>query len=152
MSGLLNVGDAAPDFDSIDQNGNPVKLSSFRGAPVVIYFYPRDDTPGCTKEACSFRDNFSEYDKLGVKVLGISVDSQNSHKKFEQKYSLNFTLVADSSKEIAEKYGTLSGRSAKRVTYLIDPNGRVAHVYPSVSPTEHAVEVMSKLRKLNLVE
>lgn len=152
MVELLTVGEMAPDFDSVDQNGNSVKLSSFRGKPVVLYFYPRDDTPGCTAEACNFRDNYSEYEKKGIKVLGVSVDSQNSHKKFEQKYELNFTLVADKSKQIAEHYGTLSGNSAKRVTYLIGPDGRVAHVYPKVSPREHAVEVLAKLKELDVIK
>lgn len=152
MAELLSIGDIAPDFESVDQNGSTVKLSSFRGKPVVVYFYPKDDTPGCTAEACNFRDNFGDYEKAGVKVLGISVDSQNSHKKFEQKYGLNFTLVADDSKKIASDYGTLSERNAKRVTYIVDPEGKVAHVYPKVSPREHAVEVMSKLKELGLVK
>ncbi len=151
MADLLNVGDMAPDFESVDQNGSSVKLSSFKGKPVVLYFYPKDDTPGCTAEACNFRDNYSEYENKGVKVLGVSVDTENSHKKFEQKYGLNFTLVADHSKTIAEQYGTLSGNTAKRVTYLIGPDGKIVHVYPKVSPKQHAVEVISRLRELNLI-
>lgn len=151
MTELLKVGQSAPDFTSVDQNGLEVKLSGFLGSPVVVYFYPRDNTPGCTTEACNFRDNYAEYEKAGVKVLGISVDSQKSHKNFSDKYQLNFTLVADNSKEIAEKYGVLGARSASRVTYLIDSEGKVAHVYPKVSPREHAVEVLSKLRELGLI-
>lgn len=149
MAELLNVGESAPDFASVDQDGNDVKLSDFRGKPVVLYFYPRDDTPGCTAEACNFRDNYEEYEKAGVKVLGVSVDTQKSHKKFVDKYGLNFTLVADNSKEIAQKYGVLGTNSAKRVTYLIDREGKIMHVYPKVSPKEHAVEVMGKLKELN---
>jgi peroxiredoxin Q/BCP len=149
---LLKVGDTAPDFSSVDQNGKPVKLSDFKGKPVVVYFYPKDDTPGCTKEACNFRDNYKDYEKVGVKVLGISVDDPHSHKKFEEKYKLNFTLVADHEKKISENYGVLGDRSAKRVTYLIGKDGKVVHVYPKVSPDEHAVEVMKKLKELKMVQ
>ena len=149
---LLNVGDTAPDFSSVDQNGKPVRLSDFKGKPVVVYFYPKDDTPGCTKEACNFRDNYSEYEKAGVKVLGISVDDPNSHKKFEEKYSLNFTLVADHERKISENFGVLGDRNAKRVTYIIGKDGKIAHVYPKVSPDEHAVEVMKKLKELKMVQ
>ncbi len=149
---LLNVGDNAPDFSSVDQNGKPVRLSDFKGKPVVVYFYPKDDTPGCTKEACNFRDNYKEYEKAGVKVLGVSVDDPHSHKKFEEKYKLNFTLVADHEKKISENYGVLGDRNAKRVTYLIGKDGKVAHVYPKVSPDEHATEVMKKLKELKMVQ
>ncbi len=149
---LLNVGDNAPDFSSVDQNGKPVRLSDFKGKPVVVYFYPKDDTPGCTKEACNFRDNYQEYEKAGVKVLGVSVDDPHSHKKFEEKYKLNFTLVADHEKKISENYGVLGDRNAKRVTYIIGKDGKVAHVYPKVSPDEHATEVMKKLKELKMVQ
>jgi Peroxiredoxin len=149
---LLNVGDNAPDFSSVDQNGKPVRLSDFKGKPVVVYFYPKDDTPGCTKEACNFRDNYKEYEKAGVKVLGVSVDDPHSHKKFEEKYKLNFTLVADHEKKISENYGVLGDRNAKRVTYIIGKDGKVAHVYPKVSPDEHATEVMKKLKELKMVQ
>ncbi len=150
MAELLKVGDAAPDFSSVDQDGSPVKLSNFKGSPVVLYFYPRDNTPGCTTEACNFRDNNDLYLEAGVKVLGVSTDSQKSHKNFVDKYQLNFTLVADDKMEIAESYGVLGGKSASRVTYLIDRDGKIAHVYPKVSPKEHAVEVMKKLGELGL--
>lgn len=151
MAELLKVGEQAPDFSSVDQDGNDVKLSDFTGKPVVLYFYPKDDTPGCTTEACNFRDNNEEYVKAGVKVLGVSVDSQKSHKKFVDKYQLNFTLVADDKKEIAQHYGVLGGNTASRVTYLIDKEGKIAHVYPKVSPKEHAVAVMNKLAELDLI-
>lgn len=150
MADLLNIGDVAPDFSSVDQDGKPVNLGDFRGKPVVLYFYPKDNTPGCTTEACNFRDNNELYEKAGVKVLGVSVDSQKSHKSFVDKYNLNFTLVADDGKNIAESYGVLGGKTASRVTYLIDREGRIAFVYPKVSPKEHAVEVMSKLNELGL--
>ncbi len=149
---LLNVGDKAPNFESVDQNGRKVSLDSLKGKPVVLYFYPKDDTPGCTVEACNFRDNYSEYSKHGVTVLGVSVDSSTSHKKFADKFNLNFTLVADDAKKISRDYGTLGERSASRVTYIIDGNGKIAYVYPKVSPKEHAMEVLHKMRELNLVK
>ncbi len=150
MADLLKVGDAAPEFSSVDQDGKPLKLGDFKGKPVVLYFYPKDDTPGCTAEACNFRDNNELYENAGVKVLGVSVDGQKSHKKFVDKYNLNFTLVADDKKSIAQSYGVLGGNTASRVTYLINREGKIAHVYPKVSPKEHAVEVMSKLNELGL--
>lgn len=151
MAELLKVGDMAPDFESVDQDGKPIKLSQFRGKPVVVYFYPADDTPGCTTEACNFRDHMDHYEQAGVKVLGISVNTLKSHKKFAEKYNLNFPLVVDDSKEIARKYGVLGTRSASRVTYLVGPDGKIAHVYPKVTPKEHAVEVMQKLKELKFV-
>ncbi len=151
MAELLKVGEEAPDFESVDQDGKPVKLSQFRGKPVVVYFYPADDTPGCTTEACNFRDHMEHYEKAGVKVLGISVNTQNSHKKFAEKYNLNFTLVVDNSKKIASDYGVLGTRSASRVTYIIGPDGMIKYVYPKVTPKDHAVDVMGKLRELKLV-
>ncbi len=146
----LEKGTKAPDFESVDQSGRKVKLSDYDGKVRVVYFYPRDNTPGCTKEACNFRDNYDEYEKKGIKVFGISVDSEKSHKNFADKYELNFTLVADNSKEISEKYGVLGVSSAKRVTYIIGKDGTIAHVYPKVSPKEHATEVLQKIEELGL--
>lgn len=151
MTELLKVGTDAPDFEALDQNGSKVSLSSFKGKPVVVYFYPRDNTPGCTAEACNFRDYNSEFEKKGIKVLGVSVDSVNSHKKFESKYDLNFTLVSDSGKNISQSFGTFGGSSASRVTYIIDKEGKIAFVYPRVTPKEHGKEVLAKLQELNLV-
>lgn len=150
MAELLKVGSTAPDFEAFDQNGSTVKLSSFRGSPVVLYFYPRDNTPGCTVEACNFRDNNTEFEKKGVKVLGVSVDSVNSHKKFQDKFDLNFTLVSDSGKSISQSYGTFGGSSASRITYIIDKDGKIAFVYPRVTPKEHGREVLAKLQELSL--
>jgi peroxiredoxin Q/BCP len=147
----LTVGMEAPDFASVDQMGREIMLSQFRGQPVVVYFYPKDDTPGCTVEACNFRDNNEEFEKKGVKVLGVSVDTPQSHKKFQDKFGLNFTLVADHSKDISEKYNVLNGSTARRVTYIISRDGKVAHIYPKVTPKDHAIEVMSKLKELKLV-
>lgn len=152
MTDLLSVGGKAPDFYSHDQDGNEVRLSHYRGKPVVLYFYPKDDTPGCTKEACNFRDNNSLYEENGVKVLGVSIDDAASHKRFQEKYNLNFTLLADDSKEISRKYGALAEGYDKRVTYIIDGEGKVAYVYPKVDPEQHSVQVMNKLKELKLVK
>jgi len=152
MTQLLNVGDTAPDFEAINDEGKSVSLKEFRGKPVVLYFYPKDDTPGCTAEACSFRDNFEEFQKKDVVVLGVSIDSTKSHKNFKDKYNLNFPLISDKSREIVEKYGaTGDSKSAKRVTFIIDRNGKIAYVYSKVTPKDHSVEVMKKLQELKLV-
>ncbi|MCL4314903.1 MAG: peroxiredoxin [Candidatus Thermoplasmatota archaeon] len=151
MEELLKAGMEAPDFESVDQDGKRVKLSEYRGKPVVLYFYPKDDTPGCTAEACNFRDNLNMFKDNGITVLGVSVDSTTSHKKFQQKYNLNFTLVSDKQKEIVSKYGVMGMHgTAKRVTYIIDRNGKIAHVYDHVSPNQHGVEVFEKMKELKL--
>lgn len=152
MSELLSVGTKAPDFTTKDQEGREVSLKHFKGMPVVLYFYPKDDTPGCTKEACNFRDSNSLYESKGVKVLGVSIDDVSSHKKFQEKYGLNFTLLADDSKDISKKYGALGQGYDNRVTYLIDGDGNIVHVYPKVNPDQHSSEVMDKLKELGLVE
>lgn len=146
----LEKGTMAPDFESVDQMGQKVKLSDFGGKVRVVYFYPRDNTPGCTTEACNFRDNYDEYEKRGIKVFGISVDSEKAHKNFSDKYDLPFTLVVDNSKDISSDYGVMGTSSAKRVTYIIDKEGKIAHVYPKVSPKEHATEVLKKIEELKL--
>jgi peroxiredoxin Q/BCP len=150
MVELLKAGTPAPDFEAQDHDGNKVKLSSFKGKPVVLYFYPKDDTPGCTAEACNFRDNTELFEKKGIKVIGVSTDTVSSHKKFHNKYGLTFTLVSDSEKKISESYGTLNGSTDKRVTYIIDRSGKIAYVYEKVSPKEHGTEILSKLQELKL--
>ena len=147
----LNVGDIAPDFEAVDQDGNKVRLSDFKDDVVVLYFYPKDNTPGCTMEAKNFRDNIDIFKDKGIKVLGVSVDSSESHKKFQDKFNLNFTLVSDRQKDIVKKYGVLGLATAKRVTYIIK-NGKIVFVYPKVSPREHAKEVYDKIIELKLVE
>ncbi len=148
---LLNVGDDAPDFEAVDQDGKKVKLSDYKDDVVVLYFYPKDNTPGCTMEAKNFRDNIDLFKEKNIKVLGVSVDSEESHKKFENKLSLNFTLVSDKPKEITRKYGVLGLAVAKRVTYIID-KGKIVYVYPKVSPKEHAKEVYDKIVELKLLK
>ncbi len=146
---LLNIGDNAPDFEAVDQNGKRVKLSDYRDGVVVLYFYPKDNTPGCTIEAKNFRDNIDLFREKNIQVLGVSVDSEESHKKFETKFDLNFTLVSDKPKDITKKYGVLGLATAKRVTYIIN-NGKIVYVYPKVSPKEHAKEVYDKILELKL--
>jgi peroxiredoxin Q/BCP len=153
---LLSVGDKAPNFRSTDQDGKPVSLADFRGRRVVLYFYPKDDTPGCTKEACSFRDVWAQFRKRKVDVLGVSVDDEKSHKKFAEKFSLPFTLVADPDKAIVRDYGVWGQKSmygrkymgTHRVTYLIDEKGKIAAVWPKVKPEGHAEEILEKVETL----
>ena len=149
----LEAGDKAPDFKTVDQEGRTVSLSDFRGRKVVLYFYPKDDTPGCTKEACAFRDDFSEFRKRNVEVLGVSTDTEKSHKKFAEKFNLPFRLLVDEDKKIVKDYGvwdkkSLYGRlffGTQRVTYLIDEKGKVAAVWPKVKPAEHSKEILETL-------
>ena len=147
---MLKEGTIAPNFTAKDANGATVRLKDLRGQKVVLYFYPKDDTPGCTKEACSFRDAFSDFKKRGIEVLGVSVDSEASHKKFTAKYKLPFTLLADPDHSISDAYGVYGekkfmGRTylgVKRITFLIDEKGKIKKVFEKVKPEEHAREVL----------
>ena len=147
---MLKEGDAAPDFEARDAEGNPVKLSDLRGRKVVLYFYPKDDTPGCTKEACGFRDSFAEFRGRGIEVLGVSTDDEKSHRKFAEKYGLPFTLLADTEHRVADLYGVYGekqfmGRKymgVARKTFLIDEEGRLRKVFDRVKVDEHADEVL----------
>jgi len=147
---MLKEGSAAPAFKTTDADGNRVKLADFRGQRVVLYFYPKDDTPGCTKEACYFRDAFADFKKRGIKVLGVSLDNETSHQKFAKKYKLPFTLLADTDRSIAEAYGTYGqkkfmGRTymgVHRMTFLIDEKDKIKKIFEKVSPEEHASEVL----------
>src|SRR6185295_2107913 len=147
---MLKEGSTAPAFKTTDANGEAVNLKDFRGQKVVLYFYPKDDTPGCTKEACSFRDAFATFKKRGIEILGVSTDGEASHKKFTAKYKLPFTLVSDPDHAIADSYGVYGekkfmGRTymgVKRMTFLIDQKGRVKKVFEKVKPEEHAQEVL----------
>ncbi len=151
MADLLNVGSTIPEFETVDQNGNKISSEKLLGKVSVVYFYPKDDTPGCTTEACEFRDSMDEYRKNGIEVFGISVDSEASHKKFVNKYSLNFTLLADKEKRISEMFGVLGERSARRVTFIVDREGKIQYVFPKVSPKGHSSEVIQKIRELKLI-
>ena len=156
---IPKVGENAPDFTLKDQHGNEHALSDERGKWVLVYFYPKDDTPGCTKEACALRDNFPKFGKLNVAVLGISVDPVERHKKFSEKYKLPFTLLADEGKEVVAQYGVwgikkFMGREymgTRRMSFLIDPEGKVVKVYEKVNPVAHAEEVLADLDALHAV-
>ena len=149
----LKEGDAAPDFSAATSGGGKASLSDFKGKNVILYFYPKDDTPGCTKEACGFRDSFSEFQKRGAVVLGVSTDSAKSHDKFVEKFKLPFPLLADEDKKIVNAYGVWGEKSflgrifngTKRVTFLIGGDGRIRKIWPKVKPEEHAQEILAAL-------
>jgi len=146
----VKPGDVAPEFEGLTPDGR-LGLKDFVGKKnVVLYFYPKDDTPGCTKEACSFRDNLQSVRKMGAEIIGVSLDSLESHKKFATKYSLPFPLISDKEKRIANAYGVLkeAGASANRVTFIIDKAGKVAKVFPKVDVTKHTEEVIAALKTL----
>jgi len=147
---MVKEGTTAPAFKTKADNGEDVSLKDFKGQKVVLYFYPKDDTPGCTKEACSFRDAYSKFKKQGIKLLGVSPDSEASHQKFITKYKLPFTLLADRDHAIAEAYGVwgekkFMGRTymgVLRTTFLIDEKGKIKKVFEKVKPEDHAAEVL----------
>lgn len=148
----LAVGSVAPDFRLPDQTGKPHSLADYQGRWVVLYFYPKDDTPGCTKEACAFRDDIRQLKQMGVVLLGISLDSVDSHRDFAQKYSLPFPLLADSGGEVAGAYGALWSlgpiRFARRHSFIVDPQGHIARIYRSVQPAGHSSQVIQDLTGL----
>jgi peroxiredoxin Q/BCP len=150
---MLSVGAAAPDLLGRDAAGQPVRLSERRGKPSIVYFYPKDDTPGCTKEACAFRDAFARFSARGVTIFGVSRDSEASHAEFRKKHELPFPLVADESGAVQAAYGVPSrlGKAA-RVSFLVDGHGRVARVWPDVDPGVHADEVLAAAEELLRVE
>jgi len=151
MGNKVKVGDSAPDFEGPTSDGARLGLKDFIGKKnVVLYFYPKDDTPGCTKEACSFRDNMDSVRKMSAEIIGVSLDSVESHKKFASKYKLPFPLISDKEKRIAEAYGVLkdTGTSASRVTFIIDKAGRVAKIFPKVDVTKHTEEVVEALKAI----
>jgi len=152
----LAAGNKAPEFTLMNESGQEFRLSDYIGKTVLLYFYPKDDTPGCTKEACNFRDDYSEYDKAGVTILGISPDTSKSHAKFKAKYELPFTLLADPDHQIASAYGVWGrkkymGREYDgilRTTFLIGPDYQIIKVFENVKPAEHSAEVLAELKKL----
>jgi peroxiredoxin Q/BCP len=143
---LLPVGSPAPDFTAVTYDGKKAALAALTGKYVVLYFYPKDDTPGCTKEACDFRDSWGELQKSGVAVFGVSTQGNDSHKAFTEKYHLPFPLVPDENGALAAKYGVpVVGGKARRLTYLIGKDGKIAHVWPEVTPVGHAAQVMAAI-------
>ena len=151
MANKLKEGDKAPDFTVNDGEGKTVRLKDLKGKKFVLYFYPKDDTPGCTKEACSFRDSWSKFKRRGIEVFGVSLDSEKSHQKFTEKYSLPFRLLADTDRKLSESYGTYGqkkfmGREYMgnhRMTFLIDEKGRIKKIFEKVKPEDHAEEVLA---------
>jgi peroxiredoxin Q/BCP len=153
---VLTAGDQAPDFTLPDQSGEPVTLSDLRGQTVVLYFYPRADTPGCTTQACGVRDHTADYDEIDARVIGISPDPVTAVRKFADKYGLGFTLLADEDHAVADAYGTWGEKSmygktymgVQRATFIIDADGRIAKVFPKVSPKTHDDAVLEALGAL----
>jgi len=149
----LKVRQKAPDFTVTNDAGQKVKLSDFKGKKIILYFYPKDDTPGCTSEACAFRDGIEEIESRGAVVLGVSTDSVESHKKFKNKFDLNFPLLADTDKKIVEAYGTWKEKSMygkkymgiERTTFIIDEQGKISHIFPKVKVDEHYDQVLDAL-------
>lgn len=156
MANDLKVGDKAPAFSLKDTNGKTVKLSDFEGKKLVLYFYPRDMTPGCTKEACGFRDDHSQLKRRGVEVVGVSGDTESSHQKFTEAYSLPFTLLSDPDKSMMQKYGaygekTMYGKKVTgviRSTFVIDEKGKIAHIFRKVKTDTHSRDVLSVIDSL----
>ncbi len=150
----ISAGNLAPDFTLSDETGAARKLSDYRGKPVVLYFYPKDDTPGCTTEACNFRDDYSQYTRAGVTILGVSPDSVKSHVKFKEKFHLPFTLLSDEGHKVCDLYGVwgrkkMMGREYDgvfRTTFLIDAQGKLVKVFKDVKPAEHSKEVLEALK------
>jgi peroxiredoxin Q/BCP len=153
---MLEINEQAPDFNLLDEDENPHSLVDYKGEWLIIYFYPKDDTPGCTKEACTIAEIYDEFSALGVSVIGVSKDSPKSHKKFKEKYSLPFILLSDESTEMLQAYGVQIEKSmfgkkylgTARITYLVNPEGKIVKVYPKVSPANHALELLKDLKEL----
>ncbi|QIN81315.1 redoxin domain-containing protein [Rubrobacter tropicus] len=145
MANLPQQGQPLPPMDLVAEDGSSVGPDDLTGQRTVLYFYPKDDTPGCTKEACAFRDRMADYGEAGIKVYGVSLDSPESHREFREKYSLNFPLLTDEDGRAAEALGIMNEDKgyASRVTFLLSPDGNVAKVYPEVSPETHADEILS---------
>lgn len=147
-SGKATVGERAPDFTMVDQDGKSHSLSDYKGQKVVVYFYPKDDTPGCTTEACSIRDDYSTFEKNGIKVFGVSYDDMVSHKKFAEKYDLPFALLSDSDKSVSRAYGTSGLFVPSRKTFLIDDTGVLRKIYDKVTVTGHGPEIVADFKAM----
>ncbi|WP_299988533.1 thioredoxin-dependent thiol peroxidase [uncultured Pontibacter sp.] len=148
----LKIGDKAPEFEAQDQSGNTVKLSDYRGKKVVLYFYPKDNTPGCTAQSCNLRDNYSALQAQGYEVIGVSIDGEKSHQNFISKYELPFTLLADTDKKIVEQYGVWQEKSmygrkymgTMRYTFVIDEEGTIEDIITKVKTSDHAAQILKK--------
>jgi peroxiredoxin Q/BCP len=152
----IQAGIPAPEFELLDETGQARRLVDYRGQPLVLYFYPKDDTPGCTTEACNFRDDYSAYQQAGVIILGVSPDSPKSHAKFKAKFGLPFSLLADEEHRMADQYGVWGPKKymgkeydgVYRTTFLIDAQGQIAKVFENVKPAEHSAEILEALKSL----
>jgi thioredoxin-dependent peroxiredoxin len=150
MATMPQQGQQLPDVEFVTEGGEKLSAGDLEGEKTILYFYPKDDTPGCTKEACAFRDSMPDYERAAIRVYGVSLDSPESHRRFREKYNLNFPLLTDEGGRAADALGVLreSGKSANRVTFLLDSNGRIARVYPEVSPETHADEILEDAASL----
>jgi peroxiredoxin Q/BCP len=150
---LLKIGESAPDLEAVDQHGNRISLTSFRGSKVILYFYPKDNTPGCTAEACNLRDNYQILINKGFKIIGVSADDSTSHKNFSEKYVLPFALIPDKAKKIISDYGVwgkkkLYGKEydgINRMTFIIDENGMIAHIFTKVDTKNHTIQILKEM-------
>lgn len=145
---MLEIGTKAPEFSLVDDNGITRSLSEFAGTYTLVYFYPKDDTPGCTKEACTIRDFYKDYETLGVTVLGVSHDTPETHAEFKAKYELPFILLSDPKKEVITAYGAKGGFMTRRCSYLINPDGAIVKTYPTVDPAGHAMQILQDVRDI----
>jgi peroxiredoxin Q/BCP len=150
MATMPQQGQQLPDVEFVTESGERFSAGDLEGEKTVLYFYPKDDTPGCTKEACAFRDRMADYERADIQVYGVSLDSPESHRRFREKYNLNFPLLTDEGGRAADALGVLreGGETANRVTFLLDPGGRIARVYPEVSPETHADEILEDAASL----
>ena len=149
MPDLPQQGESLPDLELTSESGEHIGTGGLTGQKTVLYFYPKDDTPGCTKEACAFRDRMDDYAEAGIQVYGVSLDSPESHREFREKYGLNFPLLTDEGGRASEALGVLGDRgTARRVTFLLDPEARISKVYPEVSPETHADEILEDAASL----
>jgi thioredoxin-dependent peroxiredoxin len=150
MAAMAQQGQQLPDVEFVTEGGERLSTGDLEGEKTVLYFYPKDDTPGCTKEACAFRDRMDDYERADIRVYGVSLDSPESHRRFREKYDLNFPLLTDEGGRAADALGVLreSRKSVNRVTFLLDPGGRIARVYPEVSPETHADEILEDAASL----
>ena len=150
MADLPQQGESLPDLQLVTESGEHIGTEALKGRKTVLFFYPKDDTPGCTKEACAFRDRMNDYANVGIQVYGVSLDSPESHREFREKYNLNFPLLTDEGGRASEVLGVLreNRKSTNRVTFLLDPEARISKVYPEVSPETHADEILKDAASL----
>src|SRR3712207_1441613 len=150
MANLPQQGESLPDLELTTESGGHIGTGELKGQETVLYFYPKDDSPGCTKEACAFRDRMDDYEEAGIRVYGVSLDSPESHRRFREKHDLNFPLLTDEGGRAAEALGVLreNREKANRATFLLDPDGKIARVYPKVSPETHADEILGDAASL----